>query len=160
LLFLELAEDSFTLIPGSEGSYQINKKFAFSNSKKRKKSHEGLRRKTNDRTRPLNLGPRILKIVVFGARRRLLRPHFERLSSKEKRFFLLKKRKNTDNESTSLIYYAKIYYKQYISLSTLLPVGVGVKVPATILSGNLINYRCKYIALEPINIHSSSLVKQ
>ena len=52
---------------------------------------------------------------------------------------------------------------QYISLSTLLPVGVGVKVPAgsllRILSGNLINHRCKYIALEPINIHSSSVVK-
>ncbi len=39
------------------------------------KSHEGLRRKTNGRTCPLNLGPRILKIVVFGARRRLLHPH-------------------------------------------------------------------------------------
>jgi hypothetical protein len=55
------------------GSYDINKKFAFFNSKK---SHEGLRRKTNGRTCPVNLGPRILKIVVFGARRRLLHPHF------------------------------------------------------------------------------------
>ncbi len=41
------------------------------------KSQEGLRRKTNDRRRPVNLGPRILKIVVFGARRRFLHPHFE-----------------------------------------------------------------------------------
>jgi hypothetical protein len=40
------------------------------------KSHEGLRRKTNDRRRPVNLGPRILKIVIFGARRRLIHPHF------------------------------------------------------------------------------------
>ncbi len=40
------------------------------------KSQEELRRKTNDRRCPLNLGPRILKIVVFVARRRLLHPHF------------------------------------------------------------------------------------
>ncbi len=40
------------------------------------KSQEGLRRKTNNRLCPIKLGPRILKIVVFGARRRLLHPHF------------------------------------------------------------------------------------
>jgi hypothetical protein len=40
-------------------------------------NHEGLCRKTNGRTCSLNLGPRILKIVVFGARRsrRLLHLH-------------------------------------------------------------------------------------
>jgi hypothetical protein len=53
--------------------YEINKNLAFFNSKE---NHEGLRRKTNGRAYPLNLGPRILKIVVFGARRRLLHPHF------------------------------------------------------------------------------------
>ncbi len=31
------------------------------------KSQEGLRIKTNDRRCPVNLGPRILKIVVFGS---------------------------------------------------------------------------------------------
>ncbi len=31
------------------------------------KSQEGLRRKRNDRRGPINLGPRILKIVVFVA---------------------------------------------------------------------------------------------
>ncbi len=40
------------------------------------KSQEGLRRKRNDRRCPINLGQRILKIVVFEARRRLLHPHF------------------------------------------------------------------------------------
>ncbi len=40
------------------------------------KSQEVLRRKTNDLRSPVNLGQRILKIVVFGARRRLLHPHF------------------------------------------------------------------------------------
>ncbi len=42
------------------------------------KSQEGLRRKINDRRCPVKLGPRILKIVVFEARRRLLHlhPHF------------------------------------------------------------------------------------
>jgi hypothetical protein len=42
------------------------------------KSQEGLRRKQNDRRCPVKLGPRILNIVVFGARRsrRLLQPHF------------------------------------------------------------------------------------
>jgi hypothetical protein len=54
-------------------SYEIYKKIAFFNSKE---SHEGLRKKKNGRTCPLNLdlGPRILKIVVFGARRKLLHP--------------------------------------------------------------------------------------
>ncbi len=46
------------------GSYEIQKQIAFFNSKE---SHEGLRKKTNGRTCSLNLGPRILKIVVFGA---------------------------------------------------------------------------------------------
>jgi hypothetical protein len=58
---LKLAEDSFSLISGSEVN-GMNKKFAFFNSKE---SHEGLRRNTNGRTCPLNLGPRILKIVVL-----------------------------------------------------------------------------------------------
>ncbi len=40
------------------------------------KSQEGLHRKRNDRHCPIKLGPRILKIVVFEARRRLLHPHF------------------------------------------------------------------------------------
>ncbi len=42
------------------------------------KSQEGLRRKRNDRRSPIKLGPRILKIVVFEARRsrRRLHPHF------------------------------------------------------------------------------------
>ncbi len=40
------------------------------------KSQEGLRGKRNDRRRSIKLGPRILKIVVFEARRRLLHPHF------------------------------------------------------------------------------------
>ncbi len=40
------------------------------------KSQEGLRRNRNDRRYPIKLGPRILKIVVFEARRRLLHPHF------------------------------------------------------------------------------------
>ena len=40
------------------------------------KGQEGLRRKRNDRRCPINLGSRILKIVVFEARRRLLHPHF------------------------------------------------------------------------------------
>ncbi len=35
-----------------------------------------LRGKRNDRRRPIKLGPRILKIVVFEARRRLLHPYF------------------------------------------------------------------------------------
>ncbi len=39
-------------------------------------NQEGLRRKGNDQRRPINLGPRILKIVFFDARRRLLHPHF------------------------------------------------------------------------------------
>ncbi len=40
------------------------------------KSHEGLRRKRNERRCPVKLGPRVLKIVVFEARRRLLHPRF------------------------------------------------------------------------------------
>jgi hypothetical protein len=55
------------------GSYEIKKKIAFFNSKE---SYEGLRKKKNGRACPLNFGPRILKIVVFAARRRLLHPHF------------------------------------------------------------------------------------
>ncbi len=46
---------------------------------KTEKSQEELRirRKKNDRRCPVNhLGPRILKIVAFGARRRVLHPHF------------------------------------------------------------------------------------
>ncbi len=62
----------------------MNKKFAFFNSKK---SHEGLRRNKNGRTCPLNLGPRILKIVIFGACRRLLHPHFGLWIIKKSIFF-------------------------------------------------------------------------
>ena len=42
------------------------------------KSQEGLHRKRNDRRCPIKLGPRILKVIVFEARRRLLllSPHF------------------------------------------------------------------------------------
>ncbi len=35
------------------------------------KSQEGLRRKRNDRRCPIKTGPRILKIVVFEARRQI-----------------------------------------------------------------------------------------
>jgi hypothetical protein len=44
----------------------------------------------------------------------------------------------TQNSKSVIIYYAKIYSKMYINLSklTLMPVGVGVKVPA----GSLLTY--------------------
>ncbi len=53
------------------------------------KNQEGLCRKTNDRLCPIKLGPRILKIVVFGARRRLLHPHFGLGSSTNVFYFFI-----------------------------------------------------------------------
>jgi hypothetical protein len=51
--------------------------FYFAADFRAEKIEEGLRRKTkNDRRCPIKLRPRILKIVVFGARRRLLHPNF------------------------------------------------------------------------------------
>ncbi len=46
------------------GSYEMKKNFAFFNSKA-KESHEGLRKKTNGRTYPLNLGSKDSKMLVF-----------------------------------------------------------------------------------------------
>jgi hypothetical protein len=62
------------------GSYEMNKNLRFSTLKKVMKMKimkDFAEKQTAEHvTCPLNLEPGILKIVVFGARRRLLHPHF------------------------------------------------------------------------------------
>ena len=60
----------------------------------------------------------------------------------QKLLWLIPHKLNSNSKSV-IIYYAKIYSKMYINLSTLIPVGVGVKVPA----GSLLNSKATQLTI-------------